>query len=247
MTEQGSPPNEPLADEPRDEKPRADETATEEFFSLEELGSIYAKALQGTSDSEQIPVPRLPQPDRAADELTATILVQGETDGTPVTLSSILEALLFVGHQDGRSLNNEELQRILKEFSESEIEAALGRLQSQFVEQNACIHVVQDKHGYRLELLPEVEESLQNLQAGPVREATLSQPAIDCLAVIAYQPGIERQQLEELLGPSVKSILSQLEKRGLIVENNQAYHTCDRFLEIVGIESLDDLPRDDKP
>lgn len=237
MTEQGSPPDESHADEP----------AAEEFFSLEELGSIYAKALQGNSESEQTPVPRLPQPDRAADELTATIVVQGESDGTPVTLSSILEALLFVGHQDGRSLSKEELQRILKEFSEFEIEAALGRLQSQFVEQNASIHIVQDKQGYRLELLPEIEESLNNLQSGPVREATLSQPAIDCLAVIAYQPGVERQQLEELLGPSVKSILNQLEKRGLIVENEQAYHTCDRFLEIVGIESLDDLPRDDKP
>lgn len=237
MTEQGSPP----------EESHADEQATEEFFSLEELGSIYAKALQGNSESEQTPVPRLPQPDRAPDELTATIVVQGESDGTPVTLSSILEALLFVGHQDGRSLSKEELQRILKEFSEFEIEAALGRLQSQFVEQNASIHIVQDKQGYRLELLPEIEESLNNLQSGPVREATLSQPAIDCLAVIAYQPGVERQQLEELLGPSVKSILNQLEKRGLIVENEQAYHTCDRFLEIVGIESLDDLPRDDKP
>ena len=237
MTEQGSTPDETLAEE----------SAAEEFFSLEELGSIYAKALEGTPDSEQIPVPRLPQPDRAADELTATIVVQGETDGTPVTLSSILEALLFVGHQDGRSLSKEELQRILKEFSEPEIEAALGRLQSQFVEHNACVHIVQDKLGYRLELLSEIEDSLNNLQSGPVREATLSQPAIDCLAMIAYQPGIQRQQLEEILGLGVKSILTQLEKRGLIVENDQAYHTCDRFLEIVGIESLDDLPRDDKP
>lgn len=237
MTEQGSTPDESLAEEP----------AAEEFFSLEELGSIYAQALQGNSESEQTPVPRPPQPDRAADELTATIVVQGETDGTPVTLSSILEALLFVGHQDGRSLSKEELQRILKEFSEPEIEAALGRLQSQFVEHNACVHIVQDKQGYRLELLPEIEESLHNLQSGPVREAILSQPAIDCLAMIAYQPGIQREQLEEVLGLGVKSILTQLEKRGLIVENAQAYHTCDRFLEIVGIDSLDDLPRDDKP
>jgi len=34
-----------------------------------------------------------------------------------------------------------------------------------------------------------------------------------------------------------------LEKRGLIIEDDSRYTTSDRFLEIVGLDSLDDLPQ----
>jgi segregation and condensation protein B len=87
-----------------------------------------------------------------------------------------------------------------------------------------------------------VETSLENLQTGPVRETVLSQPAIDCLALIAYQPNILREELEKQLGQNLKPILTQLEKRGLITEVDSRYTTSDRFLEIVGLDSLDDLP-----
>jgi len=228
MTEQGS---------------QTDDTNNEEYFSLEDLGAIYANALQGVPEAEQAPHQRRIEIEPTAEQLTSTIVIQGETDGTPVTLSSIIEAILFVGRQDGLSVSQEELQRILKEFSESEIQSALHQLQGQLVEQQASVRVVQDDRGFRLELSPDVESALENLQSGPVRETVLSQPAIDCLALIAYQPNILREELEKQLGQNIKPILTQLEKRGLIIEDDSRYTTSDRFLEIVGLDSLDDLPQ----
>jgi chromosome segregation and condensation protein ScpB len=62
---------------------------------------------------------------------------------------------------------------------------------------------------------------------------------------VAYQPGIERQQIENQLGQGVGATLAQLQRRGLIRLDQSGFFTTERFLEVAGIESLDELPKAD--
>ena len=202
-----------------------------ELVSLEELGNAYAKALE-TQD---------PRPSSL--DFSGNIAVRGETDGVPVTLASIIEALLFVGAREDDSLSFEDLCRILKEFQAEEIRKAIDDLGKDLVSQSSSVRVVGDDQGYRLELVPELEESIEQIKWGPAREAVLSQVAIDCLSLIAYQPGISKSDLDKQLGQSAGLTVSNLIKRGLVLEADGCYQTTERFLEIAGIESLEELPR----
>ena len=111
--------------------------------------------------------------------------------------------------------------------------------------------IVRDSGGYRLELVPELHV-VRDRFYGKVKETQLTQSAIDCLSLVAYQPGSTREELERQWNQPAASMLSTLVRKGLLkierrpvqngLEEQSHYYTTDRFLEIVGLESLADLP-----
>jgi len=111
--------------------------------------------------------------------------------------------------------------------------------------QNSSVRVSKHADGFRLSLAPELEASIEELKWGAPKQAVLSQPAIDCLSLVAYQPGVQREELEVQLGQSVGATISLLQRRGLIMFEGGGYHTTGRFLEIAGIDTLEDLPKAD--
>ncbi|GGM96619.1 segregation and condensation protein B [Thermus composti] len=102
--------------------------------------------------------------------------------------------------------------------------------------------------GWRLvvheKALPAVEKVLK---PSPPK---LSKAALEVLALIAYHQPIARAELEAMRGRSVEGVLESLLERGLIrvVGEKEApgrpklYGTTERFLEVFGLESLEDLP-----
>ena len=78
----------------------------------------------------------------------------------------------------------------------------------------------------------------------------LSQAALETLAVIAYKQPISRGQVASIRAVNVDSVVKTLLNRGLITElytdsESGAVHfgTSDLMLELLGINSLDELPR----
>lgn len=78
----------------------------------------------------------------------------------------------------------------------------------------------------------------------------LSQAALETLAVIAYRQPVTRQQVANVRAVNVDSVVRTLVTRGLLEEAGQdgvtgatLYVTSDRFLEVLGINSLEDLPK----
>jgi segregation and condensation protein B len=214
-----------------------------EFVSLEELGSVYAKVLQGESPIGNSSQNR--ELEKGILEFHGTISIHGETDGIPVSIGSIIEAILFVGTRDGNSVSIEQLSAMMKEFPHEEIVQGIEQLQHILEVQDSSVRISKDETGYRLILTQEVESQIEQLKWGVPREAVLSQAAIDCLSLLAYQPGIARQDLEDQLGPGTGAILATLQRRGLIAVESEGFRTTERFLQIAGIESLDDLPKVD--
>ncbi len=78
----------------------------------------------------------------------------------------------------------------------------------------------------------------------------LSQAALETLAVIAYKQPISRGQVASIRAVNVDSVVKTLLNRGLITElytdsESGAVHfgTSDLMLQMLGINSLDELPR----
>lgn len=81
------------------------------------------------------------------------------------------------------------------------------------------------------------------------RHATLSQAALETLAVIAYLQPISRARVSAVRGVSVDGVIRTLLARGLITESGQDEHsgailfaTTPLFCEKMGLASLADLP-----
>jgi segregation and condensation protein B len=94
--------------------------------------------------------------------------------------------------------------------------------------------------------------AIRNRFYGRVREARLSQAAIDVLAVVAYRQPITAEQVSQHRGHPCNHLLTQLVRRRLLrVERDPGspriarYCTTDRFLGVFGLETLGDLPRSD--
>lgn len=84
----------------------------------------------------------------------------------------------------------------------------------------------------------------------PVQQQTLSQAAMETLAVVAYKQPVTRAEIEAVRGVKCDYSLQSLMNKGLIAEAGRKdtlgrpilYATTDTFLSHFGIASLDELP-----
>jgi segregation and condensation protein B len=104
--------------------------------------------------------------------------------------------------------------------------------------------------GYSLTLRPRFRSVLERLY-GSTREARLSPPAIDALALVAYRQPVTKQEIDNIRGAESGALIRQLVRRNLIVvvQRGEAgrrevfYGTTPRFLELFQLTSLEDLPQ----
>lgn len=84
----------------------------------------------------------------------------------------------------------------------------------------------------------------------PERPGRLSRPALETLAIIAYRQPVTRAVLEAIRGVNCDAVLESLERRGLIADighqdtpgQPRLFGTTLRFLQLVGLESIEQLP-----
>lgn len=183
------------------------------------------------------------QPD-LVDETTST------AQAPPPHPQSIVEAVLFVGKPDGGAISAAEIASLMRGVSESDVAAYIDQLNAIYRETGRAICITASAGGYRLQLANDLEVVREQFY-GRSRAVKLNQAAIDCLALIAYQPGISRQMLEQQRGQASGSVLSQLVRRQLVEmrrekidqKNVQRYFPTERLLDLAGIDSFEDLPQ----
>jgi len=126
--------------------------------------------------------------------------------------------------------------------------AALGLLEESLRERRAGVQLIRVAGGYQLRTARRFAAYLSRLSLP--RPATLSQAALETLAVIAYQQPATRSEVEAVRGVSVDSTLSTLLSRRLIRVAGRKdapgrpalYVTTAQFLEYFGLEDLGQLP-----
>ena len=84
----------------------------------------------------------------------------------------------------------------------------------------------------------------------PERAARLSRAAMETLAIVAYRQPVTRAVIEAIRGVNCEAVLEHLEQRDLVAEvarqetpgRPRLFGTTLRFLQIVGLETIEELP-----
>lgn len=103
---------------------------------------------------------------------------------------------------------------------------------------------------YQLATLSEHAPYFEKLAYSPAR-ASLSQAALETLAIVAYRQPITRVEIEEIRGVKSERAIHTLVNKELIEEKGRAeaigrpilYGTTKSFLDYFGLGSLADLPQ----
>ncbi len=236
-------------------------------ISLDELTQAYAQAMGSEGDQasesddaseEHPPTPsgQDEEPSEAAEqEARDTIpILEGEEpdeeavgDDVPVSPLSVVETLLFVGSIEDQPLGAAKAAELMRGVTPDDVADLVGQLNSRYRSNGRPYEIVGDSAGYRMSLR-QAFDSVRNRFYGKVREARLSQAAVDTLAIVAYRQPLTSDQVSQLRGTPSGHLLTQLVRRQLLaverVEGTRQvlYRTSDRFLELFGLESLEDLP-----
>jgi segregation and condensation protein B len=165
-----------------------------------------------------------------------------------VNWTSILESLLFAAGDEGLSLKQIAEVMEVDELKANEIIEDLRREYSK--NDSRGIMMVQLAGTYQLATKKENANYLKKLVDSP-NTSTLSQAALETLAIIAYKQPITRAEIEEIRGVKTERPLHTLMAKALIKEIGRAegtgraylYGTTKEFLDYFGLKSLDELPK----
>lgn len=229
--------------------------------SLDALSEAYAQAMGRSPEARADPTPAGDEP--AADGPPSPSLehtapspeevepVEEDDDPCPISPATILEAMLFVGDLDSRPLSAVRAAELMRGVSPGEIPELVDELNRRYAANGCPYRIVSEGVGYRITLHKRFH-AIRNRFYGRVREARLSQAALDVMAIVAYRQPITSEDVTRLRDHPSGHILSQLVRRQLLrIERPPGkrrpitYRTTDRFLDLFGLESLDDLPQTD--
>jgi segregation and condensation protein B len=225
---------------------------TEAFAEL--LGPVDSMTPDQAEEAADVEATGAPEVEHETLPRVAGVVDDGPAEETsavecPVTPHMILEAMLFVGDPHNRPVSPRQAAARLRGVSPREVETMVDELNEKY-RQNGCPYTIESSgEGYRL-VLREQFASVRERFYGRIREARLSQAAIDVLALVAYEQPISRPRVDEIRGKPSGALLSQLVRRQLLrIERTDTkpritrYFTTPRFLDLFGLENVDDLPR----
>jgi len=160
-----------------------------------------------------------------------------------------LEAVLFLAREPLSTRKLAQLADLADGTQARTLARALDRL---YDEENRSFRVIEVAGGFQLLSRPQFAPWLRRLCSAPV-EVRLSGPALETLAVVAYRQPVLRVAIEAVRGVQCGEILRQLMERDLVKIVGRSdelgrpllYGTTRRFLQVFGLQSLEQLPRRD--
>ena len=161
------------------------------------------------------------------------------------SLKGRIEAILFVA---GEAVRLDELARALN-LPVGQVEKALEELKNEYdyEQRGFCLK----RFGRQVQLATRAlyaDDVVSLLQ--PVQKQSLSQAAMETLAVVAYRQPVTKAEVEEIRGVKCDYSIHSLTVKNLIQEVGRKdtlgrpilYGTTEEFLSHFGLTTLDDLP-----
>ena len=161
-------------------------------------------------------------------------------------MEEVLEGLLYI--QGDIGLTIEEIAKTLN-IDEEEAKRVVLNLKCYYDDNKRGLRLRFLGNTIKLTTREEHKEYYQKLLESPVNNV-LSVPALETLAIIAYNEPITRGQVEKLRGVDSTFVIRTLVARGLIKECGKSdlpgrpllYKTTDAFLDYFGLSSREELP-----
>lgn len=160
--------------------------------------------------------------------------------------AAILEGLLFLVGDDG--ITAAQAAQTM-DISEDRVRELFDQLQQKYLDDAHGIEIADYGGVYRFLSKAFVHDYAKKLfQLG--KSSTLSQAALETLAIIAYKQPITRVEIEEIRGVGADVMLRKLMARDLIRETGRSdapgrpilYEVTEEFMNSFKLMSLDELP-----
>lgn len=163
---------------------------------------------------------------------------------------AVLEGLLFVVGDEGLTVN--QISDIL-EMEKEEVVSLISELSDSYNNENRGIIIKKFGNIYKLTTKSEYKQYYERL-SDLSNFKTLSQSALETLAIIAYNEPITRIQVDELRGVNSSQMIRNLIAKNFVKEVGKSdmvgrpnlYGVTDQFLDYFGLSSKDDLPKFDE-
>ncbi len=161
-----------------------------------------------------------------------------------IDLKAAVEAVLF---SSDSALSMAKLEQIF-EVDQEELRLALQQLQHECQQEGRGVILQEVAGGFQLRTRPEYAQWIMQLKR--TRYMNLSRAATETLAIIAYRQPVTRAEIEALRSVDSAAIVRTLLEKDLVRVAGKkdapgrplVYATSTRFLEIFGLNSLEDLP-----
>lgn len=169
-------------------------------------------------------------------------------------LKNIVEVMIFTSD---RPLSLKQIKDIINEEKEvtgaaadiRNIDKAVNELISKYRSDEYSFSIIQVAGAFRFATKKKYAPWLAKLNKEKLRRK-LSPSALETLAIISYNQPVTKPEIEAIRGVNVDYIVGSLLEKDLITIKGRAeapgrpmlYATTDRFLEYVGLNSMEDLP-----
>ncbi len=159
---------------------------------------------------------------------------------------SVLEGLLFVAGTEG--LTDQQIADVF-EIQEESVPKFCNQLLEKQKNEGRLFTVMRIANVWQLTTGPLLTPYIRKLALVP-SPSSLSQAALETLAIVAYRHPITRTEIEEIRGVKSEKAIGTLIARGLIEEIGRAegpgrpflFATTVEFLDYFGLQSTQDLP-----
>lgn len=172
--------------------------------------------------------------------------VKGIEVNQPGNIEAIVEGLLYIVGDDGVKI--EQLALTIDKTLE-DTEVILKNIQNKYASEIYGIELVAYGKNYKFVSKKDVYPYAQEL-FHTAKQNTLSQSALETLAIIAYRQPITRIEIEELRGVGADMMLRKLLARNLIKEAGRSdapgrpilYEVTEEFMDSFKLYTLNELP-----
>ncbi len=162
-------------------------------------------------------------------------------------LVGVLEGLLFVIGDEGLTI--EQIKDIL-EVNEEDAKELVRRLRSRYESNEYGIQLTILGDAFKLTTKKEHRDYYQKLIENP-QTNTLSQAALETLAIIAYNEPVTVQDVDTIRGINSREMIRRLVAKGFVKEAGKSegigratmYATTRDFLDYFGLSSKEELPK----
>lgn len=164
-----------------------------------------------------------------------------------MNLEAVLEGMLFVVGEDGLTIN--QIKDVLN-LEDEEAKKLIISLKEKYESNDRGIRINYLGNTFKLTTKKEHKDYYQKLIENPETN-TLSQAALETLAIIVYNEPITRLMVDEIRGVSSRDMIRKLVAKGLVKEVGRSdmpgrpilYKTTSEFLDYFGLSSKEELPK----
>ena len=164
-----------------------------------------------------------------------------------MNIKRLIEVLLF---SSSEPLSQKRINQIMEAECKVDLKAIVDELNNEYREINKGLIIKNISGGYQILSSPEYHIYIDRLFKKS-RKVKLSKPALEALSIIAYKQPVSKSEIESIRGVECGSVLNTLMERELVTIKGRSkvigrallFGTTQYFLEIFGLERIDDLPK----